>query len=177
MRNAVEERPDVKINNPVVLPAALPSHGQRVMSRTPRTVTVAVRVEDQLKLLLQQHRSRKIAPRRHPVPQLVEVALFLAGEHGDADGVHARRTIVGPDLLPRLIDKALRYLKRLHLRLRFNHRLIPRRVDLQLTLACPAPWLQDHYSPFIATTSRSARVPRLGTLPLTVSAARGPPSR
>jgi len=31
-------------------------------------------------------------------------------------------------------------------------------------LACPAPWLQLHYRAFIATTSGSASVPRIGTL-------------
>jgi len=46
-----------------------------------------------------------------------------------------------------------------------------------LTLACTAPWLQPHYRTFPATTSRPVPVPRLGTLPLTVSAAYGPPSR
>ena len=40
-----------------------------------------------------------------------------------------------------------------------------------------APSLQPHYRTFAATTSRPAPVPRLGTLPLAVSAARGPPSR
>jgi hypothetical protein len=42
MRNAVEEGPDVKINDPVLLPAALPSSGERVMGRTPRTVALSV---------------------------------------------------------------------------------------------------------------------------------------
>ena len=37
--------------------------------------------------------------------------------------------------------------------------------------------LQPHYRTFTATTSRPAPVPRLGTLPLTVRAACGPPSR
>ena len=45
-----------------------------------------------------------------------------------------------------------------------------------MTLVCPAPWLQPHYRAFLATTGRPAPVPRLGTLPLAVSAARGPPS-
>src|SRR5271169_982041 len=31
-------------------------------------------------------------------------------------------------------------------------------------LACPAPWLRPHYRAFIATTGRSASVPRIGTL-------------
>ena len=40
-----------------------------------------------------------------------------------------------------------------------------------------APSLQPHYKTFPATTGRPAPVPRLGTLPLAVSAACGPPSR
>src|SRR6266516_4038018 len=123
------------------------------------------------------HRPREVAPRRHPVPQLVEVSLFLAREHIDADGVHARRTPVGPDLLPRPIDQALIDLKRLHLRLGSRRQLLPDRVGRRLTLVRPAPWLQPHYGAFIATTSRPAPVPRFGTLPLAVPAARGSPFR
>jgi len=44
-------------------------------------------------------------------------------------------------------------------------------------LTCPTPSLQSHYKTFITTTSRPAPVPRIGTLPLTVIAACGPPSR
>src|SRR3974377_1441288 len=58
------------------------------------------------------HRPREVAARGHPVPQLVEVVPQLAGEHGDADGIHARCTAIGPDLLPRLNDEALVDLKR-----------------------------------------------------------------
>ena len=96
------------------------------------------------------HRPRQVAARGHPVPQLVEVVPLLAAELGDAHGVHARRPSVGPDLLPRLVDEALGYLKRLHLRLRPACRLLPLRVDLQVTLVCPAPSLQLHYRAFIA---------------------------
>src|SRR6476620_6884922 len=46
MRNAVEEGPDVKINSPVLFPAAPSGHGQRVVGATPRAVPVTVRVED-----------------------------------------------------------------------------------------------------------------------------------
>src|SRR5262249_12572317 len=46
-----------------------------------------------------------------------------------------------------------------------------------MTLVCTAPSLQPHYRTFLTTTSRPAPVPRLGTLPLAVSAACGPPSR
>ena len=81
------------------------------------------------------------------------------------------------DLQPRPEHKAFVNLKRLHHRLRSDRRLLPRRVDRQLTVDCPTPWLQPHYRAFIATTSRSAPVPRIGTLPLTVFAACGSPSR
>src|SRR5215813_13151052 len=46
-----------------------------------------------------------------------------------------------------------------------------------MTLVCTAPSLQPHYRTFLTTTSRPVPVPRLGTLPLAVSAACGPPSR
>jgi hypothetical protein len=179
------------------------------MGRAPRTIAVAVGMEDRLQLLLQQHRCcslgnsigrvrypehphprpmvlrylhrphrpREVAPRGHPVPQLVEVVPLIGFELGDADSVHARRPLVGPDLLPRLVDEALGDLKRLALRLGSPLRLLPRRVGLGLTLVCPAPSLQLHYRTFIATTSRTAPVPRIGTLPLAVSAAWGPPFR
>ena len=148
MRNGVEKGPDIKIEHPVLLPAPLAAYGQGVVGASPRTVAVAVAVEDRLQLLLQQHRRRglrhpvrrirhaeqthafpmifrylhaphrprEVAPRGHPVPQLVEVVPQLLLEQADADRVHARRTLVGPDLLPRLRDEALVDLKRLHLR-------------------------------------------------------------
>ena len=79
--------------------------------------------------------------------------------------------------IPRLMNEALIDLKRLHLRLRSTHQLLPSRGWPQVDLARPAPSLQPHYRAFTATTSRSAPVPRIGTLPLAVSAAWGPPSR
>ena len=128
------------------------------------------------------HRAREIASRAHPIPQLVEVIPLRRREPLNADRIHTRRPTIGPDLLPRPIDEALVDLKRLHLRLRSHPRLLPRgidshRVDLTLTVDCPAPSLQPHYRAFIATTNRSAPVPRIGTLPLTAITACGPPSR
>src|SRR5262249_23174235 len=199
----------INIEHPVLLPAPLAAHGQRVMSTAPRTITVAVAVENPLQPALQQHRRRslrhpvrrgrhpeqahtrpmifrylhaphrprEIAPRGHPVPQLVEVVPPLLLEQANADRVHARRTFIGPDLLPRLIDEALADLKRLHLGLGSLPRLLPWRVGPGMPLACTAPSLQPHYRTFLTTTSRPVPVPRLGTLPLAVSAACGPPSR
>ena len=51
MANAVEEGPDIEIEHPVLVPTTLASHGQRVMGTSPRPVSVAVGVEDRLKLL------------------------------------------------------------------------------------------------------------------------------
>ena len=98
-------------------------------------------------------------------------------EQADADRVHARRPVIGPDPLPRLHEEALIDLKRLHLGPGPGPGLLPLRVGHGLTLVCTAPSLQPHYRTFTATTGRPAPVPRLGTLPLAVSAARGPPSR
>ena len=105
MRNGVEKGPDIKVQHPILRPAPATAYGQRVMGAAPRTVPVAVAVEDRLQLLLQQHRrrslrhpvtrighaeqthafpmifrylhaphrSREIAPRAHPVPQLEQI--------------------------------------------------------------------------------------------------------
>ena len=130
-----------------------------------------------LRYLNGSHRPREIAPRRHPIPQLVEVVHLLGREIVDAHSVHARRSTVRSDLLPRLKHETLRNLKRLQLLLRSICRLLPRTVDLHTTLNCPAPSLRPRYRALTATTSRSAPVPRIGTLPLAVSAACGSPSR
>ena len=123
------------------------------------------------------HRPREITPRRHPIPQLVEVVHLVDREIVDAHSVHARRSTVRSDLLPRLEHETLRNFKRLQLLLRSICRLLPRTVDLQTTVNCPAPSLRPHYRALTATTSRSAPVPHIGTLPLAVSAACGSPSR
>ena len=169
MRNAVEKGPDIKVQHPILFPAALSGDGQRVMGAAPRTIAVTVRVEDRLQPGFQQHccrglghpvgrvrdsehpdpppmilrylhrphRSREVASRGHPIPQQVEVVPLALRELGDADGVHARRPVVGPDLLPRLKHQALGDLKRFHLRLGSGPRLLPRRVGLGLTLVRP----------------------------------------
>src|SRR5213078_457692 len=209
MGDGVEEGADVEIDHPVLVPTPLASHGQRVVSTSPRTVAVTVGMEDRLQPFFQQHRrrslrhpvsrvrhpeqthsrpmilryrhtthrAREVAPRRHPVPQLVEVVPQLRFERLDAHRVDTRCTLVGSDLLPRLEHEALVDLKRLHLRLGSLPRLLPYRVGLGLTLVCTAPLLQPHYGTFLATTSRPAPVPRIGTLPLTVLTVCGPPSR
>ena len=130
-----------------------------------------------LRYLNRSHRPREIAPRRHPIPQLVEVVHLVGREIVDAHSVHARRSTVRSDLLPRLEHETLPNFKRLQLLLRSICRLLPRRVDLQTTVNCPAPSLRPHYRALTATTGRSAPVPRIGTLALAVFAACGSPSR
>src|SRR5262249_59786360 len=76
----------------------------------------------------------------------------------------------------RLKTRALPDPNRLHSRPESPPGLPPCRVGPKMTRVCTAPSLQPHYRAFPATTSRPAPVPRLGTLPLTVSAACGPPS-
>jgi hypothetical protein len=51
MGHAVEEGPNVEIDHPVLLPAAPTGHGQCVMGASPRSIAVAVGVEDRLQLL------------------------------------------------------------------------------------------------------------------------------
>jgi len=207
MRNAVEEGPDIKIQNPVLLPAASTCHSQRVLGRTPRTVAVTVGMKDRLQPHFQQHRCcglchsighvrhpersdpspmiirylhrphrpRQVTARGHSVPQLVEVVPLPLPELRDVDRVHARRSLVAPDLHPRLVDEALVDLKRLHRRLWSTRRLLPHRGWPPSDLTCPAPSLQPHYRAFSTTTGRSAPVPGIGTLAPADIAARGSP--
>src|ERR1700722_18127628 len=74
MRNGVEKGPDIKIQHPILSPAPAAAYGQRVMGAAPRTVPVAVPVEDRLQLLLQQHRRRRL---RHPVARVGDGGFIL----------------------------------------------------------------------------------------------------
>ena len=51
--DAVEERPDIQIQNPVIPPAALPAHPQRLMRRTARPIPIGILVEHRLHVGLQ----------------------------------------------------------------------------------------------------------------------------
>src|SRR3954471_24684465 len=108
------------------------------------------------------HRSREIASRTHPIPQLVEVIRLRHREPFDADRVHTRRPTVGPDLLPRPIDEAFVDLKRLHLRLRSHPRLLPRGIA-----AATAPGTATTTA---ATTTRSKPAGTTGAAPNATSA-------
>jgi glutathione-independent formaldehyde dehydrogenase len=59
------------------------------------------------------HRRREVAPRRHPIPDLVKIALQVLLEVRDRASVHARCTLIALDLLPRLPYFPLRNVERL----------------------------------------------------------------
>jgi hypothetical protein len=59
------------------------------------------------------HRRREVRPRRHPIPNLVEVALQIGLEVGNGLPIHPRRSLISPYLSKRLPDLPLRNLKRL----------------------------------------------------------------
>jgi hypothetical protein len=60
MGNAVEEGPDVDVEHPVLSPTPPTCHRQRVMGTAPRTIAIAVLMEDRFQRDLQQHRRRRL---------------------------------------------------------------------------------------------------------------------
>ena len=90
--NAVEEGPDVEIEYPVLLPATLTSPGQGVMGTAPRTVAVAVGVEDRLQLLFQQHRCRGLGNSVCRIGH-AQNPRALAVRFRDLDRAHRRREV------------------------------------------------------------------------------------
>jgi len=89
-RHLVEEPLDIQIDDPVVLPAPLPTHPDRVQRRLSRPVAIGVLVEPGLHQRLQElghHRLRDpVSDRRHaehPNPRAVRL--------GDLDRQHRRR--------------------------------------------------------------------------------------
>src|SRR4029077_14743759 len=113
------------------------------------------------------HRRRKIAPRRQPVPQLVEVIRKISLEVCDRLSVYSSRSLVGLHTFEGFPDFPLGDVKRLCL----VHGLLPSSVGPWPRLNNAAPSVQPHYRAFIPTTSCSAPVLRFGTLVLAVWAA------
>ena len=72
------------------------------------------------------HRRRHVAPRAKPIPELVEVPRQVRLERLDRLLVDTRSPPVGLHPQPRLPDQPLRNRKRLAVRLRLAHRLLPR---------------------------------------------------
>src|SRR5207247_8929979 len=71
-------------------------------------------------------RRRHVAPRAEPIPELVEVPRKVRLERLDRLPVDPRSPRVGLHPQPRLPDQPLRNHRRLVLRLRLAHRLLPR---------------------------------------------------
>ncbi len=69
-------------------------------------------------------RRREVRPRRHPIPQLVEILRQIPLEIGDGFIVDAGSTAVGPDLLVGVPYRAFRYV----IRFRRAHATHPRRL-------------------------------------------------
>src|SRR6266540_1012613 len=59
------------------------------------------------------HRRREVAPRGHPIPDLVQIVLQIGLEVLDGAPVPPRCTLIGLDLLPRLPNLRFRDLERL----------------------------------------------------------------
>ena len=158
-------------------------------SSTPATTVCAIRSADgghaehpgaramRLRYLHRPHRRRKIRPRRHPIPDLIEVVPSDPSRSPSIDCPSTpARTLVRLDPLVRLPHQPLRYLKRLARRLQLAHASPPRELLVDRANKPtnePAPSLRPHYRSFTATTSRSASASRDGTQRLAVSAPLG----
>src|SRR6201998_62696 len=113
------------------------------------------------------HRRRKVASRRQPVPQLVEVVRKISLEGCDRLSVYSSRPLVGLHTFEGFPDFPLGDVERRCL----AHGLPPSPVGPWPRLNNAAPSVQLHYRAFIPTTSCSAPVLRFGTLVLAVCAA------
>jgi hypothetical protein len=91
--------------------------------------------------LYQSHRRREITPRRHPVPDLVQVSLEAFLEHRQRFSIHPGRATVGSHQPPRRHDKL--FGKTIRLRLRPG--LLPLQVDPFPRPDGSAPSLHPHY--------------------------------
>src|SRR6266568_1915790 len=76
------------------------------------------------------HWRRKVTPRRHPIPDPVQIVLQICLEVLDRAPVHSWRSLVSPDSLIRLPHEPLRNDERLSRRLRFAHPIPPRNLWL-----------------------------------------------
>src|ERR1700722_16397261 len=82
-----------------------------------------------------------IRTRRHPVPDLIQVALQVLFKCRQGHPIHARSTAVRLHPLVGFPNESLRYV----IRLRLRHRLLPSRVGRSLRLVCRVPSLHLRY--------------------------------
>src|SRR5450759_15153 len=90
-------------------------------------------------------RPGKIRPRRHAVPQPVEVVFQFLLVLLDRHAVGPGRPAVLLHLQPRIPQQLLGDDLRLALQLRFMHAVPPFRLTSSASLDSPAPWLHPHY--------------------------------
>jgi len=93
-----------------------------------------------LRYLDERHGRRMIRARRHPIPDLVQVALQVPLERRQGHAVHARSTAVRLHPLVSFPDELLGNVVRLCLR----HRLLPSRVGRSRRQECRVPSLHPH---------------------------------
>jgi hypothetical protein len=98
-------------------------------------------------------------PRRHPVPNLLQMVLEVPLNVCPRRGVHSRRALLGLDVLRCPPHRGLGH----HQRLDCVHRRLPWRVDLCRQLSDPGPSLPRHDSGVLAPTPWSVPAPRHGT--------------
>src|SRR5665811_1814916 len=125
-------------------------------------------------------RSREIATRRHSVPQFVETVLHPLLELFDRHAVGPGRSAVLLHLQPRIPHQPLGDVIRLALQLRLTHATPSLSVDHIRSPGRPRPFAPQPTAirgRITATTGESASATRVGTQPLTDSAAWGSPSR
>src|SRR5215211_183916 len=180
MRDAVEEGPDVQIEHPVQLPAALPADPDRVQRRPTRPTPIGVGVEERLHAGLQVSAhdglGDPVSDGRHPEHSRAAVSLrYLHRAH--------RRREVAPrgEPVPELVEVPVKVLLELRNRLLINAGAALVRLDppiglpngplgdlkrLRLRLAHPAP----------PTRRRLTAKPARTTLPLRSSPITGPSS-
>src|SRR5215216_1888664 len=113
------------------------------------------------------HRRRKVAPRGHPIPELVEVVRKISLEARNRLPIYSSRSLVGLHTFEGFPDLPFGDVERLCL----VHGLLPSPVGPWSRLNNAAPLVQLHYRAFVPTTCCSVPVPRIGTLILTVCAA------
>lgn len=91
--------------------------------------------------LHQSYRRWKVTPRRHPIPDLIKVALEILLEHRQSFPIHPGGATVGFHQLPRRQDKLFGNT----VRLCFRHAFLPFQVDPFLKPVGSAPSLHPSY--------------------------------
>src|SRR5439155_24621836 len=107
-----------------------------------------------------QHGRWKVRAGRHPIPDLIEVALQVLLQDRRRLAIHARSSLVRLYPLIRFPDKLLRN----YIRLGTRHQFLPVQIDQFPTPERAGSFAPPAFTGFVATTSPSAPPPRIGTL-------------